>query len=183
MPVWVYTYEPCHLMYSSFSSPFISNIFVFQEKNKNKKTFKKPTKLFFLFQSFILQHVFRRKTNRKSYGKFLKRDVCVCACCMWSTVKIKSQINGTWSTTSDTSMHNFFISLTSWGADRHHDRQGFAKKIQLPCGRARQIIKSEASMSQCSGSAKPTASTTIDTCTCKSHIVTMSMYKYSIRFC
>ena len=46
------------------------------------------------------------------------------------------------------------------------------KKIQLPCGRARQIIKLEASMSQCSDSAKPTASTTIDTC--KSHIVTMS---------
>ena len=47
-----------------------------------KKTLKKPTKrsdkLFFLFQSFILQHVFRRKTNRKSNGKFLKRDVCVC---------------------------------------------------------------------------------------------------------
>ena len=35
----------------------------------------------------ILQHAFRRKTNRKSYGKFLKRDVC--ACCMWSTVKMK----------------------------------------------------------------------------------------------
>ena len=71
-------------------------------------------------------------------------------------------------------MHNFFISLTSWGADRQQVWQDFAKKkkIQLPCGRARQIIKLEASMSQCSDSAKPTASTTIDKC--KSHIVTMS---------
>ena len=46
------------------------------------------------------------------------------------------------------------------------------KKIQLPCGQARQIIKLEASKSQWSDSAKPAASTTIDTCT--SHIVTMS---------
>ena len=30
MPVWDYTDEPCHLMYSSFSSPFISKKFVFQ---------------------------------------------------------------------------------------------------------------------------------------------------------
>ena len=32
MPVWDYTDEPCHLMiiYSSFSSPFISKNFVFQ---------------------------------------------------------------------------------------------------------------------------------------------------------
>ena len=70
--------------------------------------------LLFMLQSFILQHTFRRKTNRKSFGKCLKRGVC--ACCMWSTVKIKSQVNGTWSTTTDTSMHNFFISLTSRGA-------------------------------------------------------------------
>ena len=28
MPMWDYTDEPCHLMYSSFSSPFISKIFV-----------------------------------------------------------------------------------------------------------------------------------------------------------
>ena len=48
----------------------------------------------------------------------------------------------------------------------------FQKKIQLPCGRATKIIKSEASMSQWSDSAKPTASTKIDTC--KAHIVTMS---------
>ena len=31
MPVRDYTDEPCHLMYSSFSSPFISKIFVFQQ--------------------------------------------------------------------------------------------------------------------------------------------------------
>ena len=30
-----------------------------------------------MFQSVILQHIFRRKTNRKSYGKFLKRGVCM----------------------------------------------------------------------------------------------------------
>ena len=30
MPVWDYADEPCHLMYSSFSSPFISQSFVFQ---------------------------------------------------------------------------------------------------------------------------------------------------------
>ena len=30
MPVWDYTDEPCHLMYSSFSSPFIRKKIVFQ---------------------------------------------------------------------------------------------------------------------------------------------------------
>ena len=30
MPVWDYTDEPCHLMYSSFSSPFNRKKIVFQ---------------------------------------------------------------------------------------------------------------------------------------------------------
>ena len=30
MPVWDYTDEPCHLMYSSFFSPFIRKKIVFQ---------------------------------------------------------------------------------------------------------------------------------------------------------
>ena len=50
-------------------------------KKKKKHLKKQPstrTSFFFsLFQSFILQQFFRRKTNRKSYGKFLKRDVCM----------------------------------------------------------------------------------------------------------
>ena len=56
-PVWDCTDEPCHLMYSSFSSPFISKNFVFQlKKKKHLKNQPSTRRSFFLFQSFILQH-------------------------------------------------------------------------------------------------------------------------------
>ena len=79
MPVWNDTDEPCHLMYSSFSSPFISKNFALSIKIK-KKPNQALKQVSFSFQSFILQHALRRKINHKSYGKFLLRDVC--ACCM-----------------------------------------------------------------------------------------------------
>ena len=36
MPVWDYTDEHCHLMYSSFSSPFIRKKLSFNKKIKKK---------------------------------------------------------------------------------------------------------------------------------------------------
>ena len=75
IPAWDYTDEPCHLMYSSFSSPFIRKNCLSIKKKKLKPPSTQVS--FFMFQSFILQHTFRRKTNRKSDGKFLKRGVCM----------------------------------------------------------------------------------------------------------
>ena len=103
-----------------------------------KKKLKPPSTQvsFFMFQSFILQHTFRRKT----YGKFLKRGVC-----MLHVKDSENKVPGKWHLKHDNRyFHAQLLHITDITRCRSPSRPTrFRQKKSSLHGQAWQIIKLE----------------------------------------
>ena len=78
--VWDYTDEPCHLMYSSFSSPFIRKKLSFNKEKKKHFNHQALKFLFLCFNRSYFSTLSEEKPIARAMASFWK-GVCVHAAC------------------------------------------------------------------------------------------------------